>query len=483
MAASDTLDTSRRRRRARLAGLLALLLVTTACGARWTDEQRAGVLARHDGGPATADGPVESADAGRRSGTTTTVARGSQSSGAGGATATTAPAGGQASSGEGQSAQQSGEGGAGALPCTAPSDEVGITDDTITIGSISTLSGPVPGLGASADAATRAYVAFRNATGGVCGREVVLKAADDGADNGRYRSIVQEMIGQVVGVAGGFAAADPGGADVVEQNKFPLVSTVASDQMQAASTVFDTNPPFADVNAPITKFDWLREQGATKAALVWIDVEQSRAEIVKQRAQMKASGIKIVHENPLPLSTLSYDSAARGVANSGANYLFFLADSGASASMAKSMADTDHEVKFPEYLTAYGSNFIELAGGAAESSTSWIRTLPAEDKGSNAELDTYLDWMARVAPDIKPDTFAADAWAGTKAFLDGLEALPGPISRDAVLAQLRSMDPYDADGMMGPIRLGSKLSDGCFVAMQVSGGGWKRLAPGQGFMC
>src|SRR5690606_37764714 len=116
---------------------------------------------------------------------------------------------------------------------------------------------------------------------------------------------------------------------------------------------------FADPNATIAKFRYLREQGIAKAAVVYLAVDQTRSEIHgKQIPQMKAAGIQVVHEQGLPLSTLSYDSAARGVANSGADYLLFLADAGASASMAKSMAGTGHQLKSAEYLTSYGSNFI-----------------------------------------------------------------------------------------------------------------------------
>ena len=106
----------------------------------------------------------------------------------GGATATTA-AGSGGSGGAGGSGGGGETGAAGGpSPCSAPSDAPGVTDDEITLGTISSLSGPVPGLGASALAAAQAYVAYRNSTGGVCGRQLVLRTADDGTDNGRHRA-------------------------------------------------------------------------------------------------------------------------------------------------------------------------------------------------------------------------------------------------------------------------------------------------------
>src|SRR3546814_10336356 len=91
--------------------------------------------------------------------------------------------------------------------------------------------------------------------------------------------------------------------------------------------------------------------------------------------------------------------------------------------------------------------------------------------------------MAQAAPGVSPDTFSADSWAAGKAFFDSLDALPGPITREALVAQLRSVGEYDAGGLIGPIQLGQKLNNGCFLGMKVEGGEWTPPAPSSGFMC
>ena len=47
-----------------------------------------------------------------------------------------------------------------------------------------------------------------------------------------------------------------------------------------------------------------------------------------------------------------------------------------SASMAQSMEDTGYQLAFEEYITGYGSNFVELAGTAAEGASAWLYALP-----------------------------------------------------------------------------------------------------------
>jgi ABC-type branched-subunit amino acid transport system substrate-binding protein len=452
----------------------ATLFTSTACGARWDADQKAEVAARQAGrgaGAEIASDEVAASGESSTDGSSTAASGDTGGTGGGGAGGTTGGSGGEGTPGA-----------SGPSPCAAKSTAPGVTDKEIRLGSISTLSGAVPGLGASAQAAAQAYVAYRNATGGVCGRQLVLKTGDDGMDNARHRAITTQMSSEVLGLIGGLGGGDAGSGEVVAAKGMPAVTTPISDGFQNASTVFDMNPPFENVNAPIGKYKFLHSQGVRTAALVYIAVEQTRSEINKQRPQMEASGIKVVHTQELPLSTLSFDSAARGVANSKADYLFFVSEAGQSASMAQSMRDTGYKLKFEEYLVAYGSNFIELAGDAANGTSTWIRTLPNEERG-NAEQAAFLQWMDRTAPGTVTDTFAADSWTGAKAFIDALAALPGPITREALLAQLRGTKTYDAGGMMGAIQLGAKRNNGCFIGMIVDGGKWRRLTPAKGHLC
>lgn len=453
-----------------------LLLATAGCGARWNEDQQAAVLARNEGGSSTA-GPAARTATGAR------VANAGATATAGDAGA--APVSGDAAAVDGAAVPE-GEappGAAGPAACDAPSDAPGVTDSEITLGTISTQSGPVPGLGESALAAVQAYVAYRNSTGGVCGRQLALRSADDGADNGRHRALVTELAPQVIGFMGGVGTGDAGSAQIVEAAKIPVVVTPISREFAAVSTVFDIDPSFADPDAVIGKYRYLYEQGVRTAAIVTIAADQTRNEVQKHRPLIQAAGIRVVDEQEVPLSTLSYDSAARRVANSKADYMFMVADASLGANMAQSLHDTGYELKFEEYLIAYASNFIELAGPAAEGASTWIRSLPNEEAGSSPEQSAFLEWMDRTAPGVVIDTFAADSWAAVKAFVDAMAALPGPITREAIVAQLQATTNYDAGGLIGPIQLGPKITNGCLIGMRVEGGQWKRMAPAQGFLC
>ena len=98
---------------------------------------------------------------------------------------------------------------------------------------------------------------------------------------------------------------------------------------------------------------------------------------------------------------LGFCGLAVSAANSGANYLWFIADTNGAANMAKSVHDTGYQWLFKEFsYTTYGTKFIDIAGAdAAEGATSWIRSLPTEEAASNKAMGAYVEWMNRAAPD------------------------------------------------------------------------------------
>jgi hypothetical protein len=98
-------------------------------------------------------------------------------------------------------------------------------------------------------------------------------------------------------------------------------------------------------------------------------------------------------------------------------------------------------------------------------------------------MATFVEWMNRIAPGLPQDLFSIDSWVSAKAFFDSLEKLPGPMSREALVQQLETIQSYNADGMFAPITLGKDLSQGCFMAMIVRGGKWQRLVPQSGYLC
>src|SRR5205085_2015025 len=80
--------------------------------------------------------------------------------------------------------------------------DVGITADTITLGNVATLSGPVPGLFQGAVIGTQAWAAYQNSIGGIAGRKIKLEIRDDQFDTGQNRAATQDLIPKVFALVG-----------------------------------------------------------------------------------------------------------------------------------------------------------------------------------------------------------------------------------------------------------------------------------------
>ena len=297
------------------------LLATAVCGARWDADQKAEVAARQQrgagGGIATGDA-AGSGDAAVRS-----APRQPQ------VTRPPRPPAAPAAAPPGVVAAQAPTRPPGPARAAPASTAPGVTDKEIRLGTISTLSGAVPGWGPARRRPLQAYVAYRNSTGGVCGRQLVLKTADDGMDNGRHRSLATQMSSEVLGLIGGLGGGDAGSGEVVAAKGMPVVTTPISDGVPERVDGVRHEPAVRRRQQGHRQVPLPHDQGVRTAALVYIAVEQTRSEVkAKQRPQMEAAGIKVVLTQELPLSTLSFDSAARAVANSKADYLLFVSEAG-----------------------------------------------------------------------------------------------------------------------------------------------------------
>ncbi|HEY1465850.1 MAG TPA: ABC transporter substrate-binding protein, partial [Acidimicrobiales bacterium] len=76
-----------------------------------------------------------------------------------------------------------------ATPAATP----GITAKTITVGSISDISAPIPGLFKGAKVGAQAYFNYINSQGGVNGRKIILDARDSAFSSGTVASEAQSI--------------------------------------------------------------------------------------------------------------------------------------------------------------------------------------------------------------------------------------------------------------------------------------------------
>lgn len=466
-------------RRGPIAALLVAALVVAACGARLDDEQLAAARSGAAGTPA-ADGVASPQS--RRGSTTVTTA------GTGVSVAPVADAGGGGGSGGGGDvAVQGGGGGGGGGSCVPEgASDVGVEPDSITLGQIGTISGPIPGLSQTAQNGVRAYFAYRNSQGGVCGRELRLVNGDDRLDAGQNRAEHARMAERVFGFVGGWSVVDDGGASVLQGTNIPDVGIAITDARALLPNNFSSNPIDLEGGSgarPVLAH-MASAYGPQSAAVVWGAQATSRDRAQGFVNDLESLGLEVVVRREVQITETNYVPVAQEIENAGAELVITTLEMTGIARLAQAFEQVGYKPKVPYYgAQSYGRQLIELAGSAAEGTILGLTHPIIEEAGGGGPLDTFVEWYQRVNPGQHIDFFSFQGWVAADMFADAIEAAGPAPTRDAVLGVLQTYTSFDADGLVAPVNPAGKKGSPCFMIVAVRNGQWVREHPGSGFAC
>lgn len=463
-------------RRLATAAVLAAAALVAACGARLDETQLAA-------GQAAATGTgVDGVS--RPAATSTTVA--AQSTVAAGPTHAGAPAPGVAGApAPGGAAPPPGAGGA---PCTPQgASDVGIDASSVTVGQVNTISGPVPGLSRTAVNGVRAYVAYKNSQGGVCGRELRLVNGDDRLDSGQNRAEHARLMERVFAFVGGWSVVDDGGASVLNGTNVPDVGLSISNARVELANNFSSNPVALEGSGFVEILEHVKATyGVTSAGVVWGAQAVSRARAQGFIADLNRLGMRVVVQKEVQITESNYVPVAQELENAGAELVITTLEITGIARLAQALEQVGYKPKVPFYgAQSYGEQLINLAGSAAEGAILGLNHPIIEEVGTgNAGLDTFVEWYERVNPGQPIDFFSFQGWVATDMFADALLAAGPAPTRDSVLAALRQQTRFDADGLVAPFNPAQKVGTSCFLIVTVKDGRWQRVFPESGgFHC
>jgi hypothetical protein len=127
-------------------------------------------------------------------------------------------------------------------------------------------------------------------------------------------------------------------------------------------------------------------------------------------------------------------------------------------------------------LQCYDQRLITTGGSAVENQYTWLSFLPFEDKGTNPELDSFLQY------DKKPDAFGAQAWVAGEIFATAVNAVvaksgPNGLTREAMLTAIKGITDFNANGFIAPTNVGEQKASKCLIGMQVQNGKFVRVDP------
>jgi ABC-type branched-subunit amino acid transport system substrate-binding protein len=463
---------------------LVAALAAASCGTRASEAQKLEALRGVTGGGAAVNGAATGDSS-------TSGGEGAGLTGSGDATA--GASGGAAGGATGGAATGAGGGAQNAAPAggNGGATDVGVTATTLTVANVSILTGPVPGLFAGAVNGTDAFLAYQNSQGGVYGRKLKLLTGDDQFDCGHNKALTESYVGKAFALVGSFSLFDNCGADVLTANpSMPDVHNALSVAAQKEPNNFSAQPIRQGASTgPLNYFKSKAPDAVTKVGTLVGDVQSARDSWVGIKAAAESVGYKVLYERNYAPTETDFTADIVKMQQAGVKMLLLVAMDVKAAARLMKAAEGQH---WKPELTAFGASaydpqLVPLAGASAlENVFLYLPTALyiGEDRTVSKEVDLFLTWLKRTHPSAAPDLFTAYGWGSARLFVQALQAAGPKATRAGLIAALKNIHQFDANGLLALADPAAKQPPTCYVLARINGGKFARVDdPPNGYRC
>jgi branched-chain amino acid transport system substrate-binding protein len=342
-------------------------------------------------------------------------------------------------------------GSAGAATATpAP----GVTSNSITVGTISTQTGPISSNFSSLIYGEEGYFKYIDAQGGINGRQINLKyTLDDGGNPSQFTQLANTLINQdhVFAVTGvGTAFFTP---NIFVESKTPTYGYNVTNNWAGPPNLFAAGgsvqylPAGAPGDAYVT-----RAAKATKVALVAYGVASSAAACQAGAAGLKSAGFQVVYTDygvAYPGTTVATD--VQRMQQAGANMVISCMDVQGNITMARAIKQ--YNLKTAQlWLNGNDQSTLDQNQSLMQNIYFYIAHVPfSAPQSEYPGLKTYLTAMNKYEPKYALDEVAMQGWESASLFAAGVKAAGNNLTQANVIAQDNKLTSFTAGGLTTPV--------------------------------
>ena len=363
--------------------------------------------------------------------------------------------------------------------CAGFKNGTGITNSTITISNVADLSGPVPGLFKSAQAAVTAYVAYFNSTSSICGRKLKLIGLDSGTNESADQQADTTSCSAAFAEVGSLGAFDSGGANTAQQCGIPDLRTLSTEPGRVKSTV--SYGVYSTVVSEIvrTPFEYIKTLGDAYKNAAYVYLNAGAAIIQHQSfatGETNALGFHFKDTIAIDVTSVpNYDGYVAQLKSDGIKYVQYIGAYQYASRLKAAMYGAGYNPIFLMDPVAYDAGYV--AGGKAINGTySFVPGPLFEEANRNPGLQTYLTWLQHTSGGA-PTFFGVYAWCAAALFVQLAVELGGKLTRSTLLTAIRGVHNYTNNGMVPPQDPGGKHTTHCASVLQLVNGQWIRKTP------
>jgi len=486
-------------RRFRVVVLFVVLgMALAACGARLDPQTRkqaadAVLNGGSGGGLSTGTGTTGTGTTG--TGTTGAGTTGAGTTGAGttgtGTTGTATTGGGSTSTGGGSTSTG---GGSSASHCPTSGTDVGLTSNTIRLGTIASTTGPVAGLFQGALQGMQAYRAYIDSQGGICGHQVSVDFADDGTNCGQNQNDTENLAKKDFALVGSFSLYDGCGAAYIGSNNIPDFHVQLDPRAVQPKSHFDVEP--GALGYATGMFAFYAQMLGSKVKAVGTLYPNIPSAAAKQKAFVKSAtsnGWKFLYSRAGDAQETDWTNDFVTMCQQKHIQIFFTSAENA-ANAAKMIHDEDSAGCSKSLINiipiAYDQAFIQDVGSSSRLNgmlgwNEYSLFFNKDEAAKIPELQLFQTWFTRANGNKPANLYAMFAWAEARLFQQAFENAGSTINRKTLIASASKIHNYSANGMVGPIDPTSK-QDGvhCYVLWKIVNNQFTRFNdPSSSFRC
>lgn len=335
----------------------------------------------------------------------------------------------------------------------AATQERGITDTEIVIGSSQPLSGPAAFWGQGVGGGMDAYLKWINDQGGINGRKIRLVLRDDGYSPTRAVANVRELVERervfaivsLIGSANAFAVRD-----YIIESQVLWVTPTADANMWAGfknkKYLFVGYPGYVDEGRILTTYA-ARNEGVKSVAVFYQNDLYGQKGLLGVKRGITDTKIKLATAVPYEVTDRDLSGHALKLRQSGADAVILYATPTQGALIVREMAKIGFSPKLFASFTLADPVMFQLAGDA------WngvIATAYFPVPGSDPKVDAMLETLLKINPQLRQSPF--NALAGVSFLEPFVEALrrAGPgVTRDGVVRAFESMRNWNGEVIRG----------------------------------
>jgi branched-chain amino acid transport system substrate-binding protein len=365
------------------------------------------------------------------------------------------------------------------IPASAFSDHTGVTTSTVTIGNVTT---QVAGLFTGAVVGTRAYAAYVNAQGGVNGRTIQVRSADDQFTGALNKQETESVVQQDFASVGGLSLEDSFSEPIIAADPgFPDVTASLDPATQKLPNNFSPVPAAQGwPTGPLLYFKQRYPAQVRHTATIIADLPSTELAWGNEKRTMAHLGYDVLYDPALPPTQTDFTEQVVAMKNAGVQILFLEQEPQNYASAI--FRDLDEQDFHPVVVLgapSYNRQLVANAGGADAVDGAYLEQAASlylgEDAGAIPTITTFNTWVQKVSPGFTPDFFTLAGWLCAELFVDALRHAGSDPSRGSLLQALRHITAFDSGGLVPVTDPAGKVPVTCYLLGRVSDGAFQRL--------